>query len=397
MKLKPSEVQDDIVRLLNVGLNSKEVTDELKKKYGKDSFTKGIERSVRRIREGLKLNKDQVLSEKVRTLMAEKGVDSESSNWSTAWYKPDKHLSVLLKNPKNGLENNLDLNTVREEFVKEISKFSPNFEKIIYNKSSGGHCLVIDIADLHIGKLATETGTGEEYSVETAISRAREGVKGILQKTAGFKIDQFVFVVGNDVLHTDNTTRSTTSGTPQDTDGMWYDNFKVARALYVSIIEGLTHTAPVHVIHCPSNHDFMSGFMLADSIHGWLYRNENVTFDITIKYRKFYRYGKSLMMFEHGDGTPMDKLPIIMAEESKLDWAETEFRYIYLHHIHSNKKVKFLVSADSPGVNIQYLRSPSSTDMWHHKKGWQHSKKAIEGFIHSKSFGQCSAVTHYFI
>lgn len=49
MKLKPSEVQDDIVRLLNVGLNSKEVTDELKKKYGKDSFTKGIERSVRRL------------------------------------------------------------------------------------------------------------------------------------------------------------------------------------------------------------------------------------------------------------------------------------------------------------------------------------------------------------
>lgn len=403
MKLKPIDVKDEIIELIHQGLSSRKISKALKEKYGEDAFAKRLDRSIsnwiqreKRKYRALQLSTPVTqLSTPVTDFIKERGID-ESTPWSTLWYKPDNGLSVLIKNPKKGKEELIDLETVRRDFVDHLKKHAPKYKKINYTPSGEGHCLVIDIADLHIGKLATEQGTGEEYNVKTAISRAREGVEGILQKSSGHVIDQIVFVIGNDVLHVDNTTKGTTKGTPQDVDGMWYDNFKIARELYVSIIEGLTHIAPVHVIHCPSNHDFMSGFMLADSVQGWLQKNPNVTFDVSMKYRKYYKYGQSLMMFEHGDGTPADKLPMIMAEEAKKDWAETEYRYIYLHHIHSNKKMKFLTSFDSPGVNIQYLRSPSATDMWHHKAGWQHVKKAVEGFVHSREFGQCSSLTHYF-
>jgi hypothetical protein len=47
-------------------------------------------------------------------------------------------------------------------------------------------------------------------------------------------------------------------------------------------------------------------------------------------------------------------------------------------------------------VNVETLRSPSGTDSWHHKAGYQHSPKAIEGFIHSKKDGQVARITHLF-
>jgi len=49
----------------------------------------------------------------------------------------------------------------------------------------------------------------------------------------------------------------TTSGTPQDTDGMWYDNFMLAKKLYVDVLEMILSVADVHFVYNPSNHDFV--------------------------------------------------------------------------------------------------------------------------------------------
>lgn len=386
--LKPHK--EEILSLYSEGLGSRSILSELQKKHG-DVFSKNADSIIR----GMCSRHKAGLPSGIAKQMEARGFNTEQ-DWSIAWIKPDKGLSVLVRNPNRGRISTVDLDKVREEFIEEMKQYAPSFKKLKYPKVKDPHCLVVDIADLHIGKLSTEGGTGDEYNVDVAIKRAKEGVKGLLQKSSGYELDQIVFIIGNDVLHTDNMHSGTTKGTPQDTSGMWYDNFKLARALYVSIIESLSAIAPVHVVHCPSNHDFVSGFMLADSVYAWFHNNKNVTFDVSNRHRKYFKYGESLMMFEHGDGAKFEQLPIIMAEEAKEDWSKTTFRYIYLHHIHHNKKIHSKTAQDFPGVNIQWLRSPSGTDQWHHRAGYQHSFKAIEGFIHSKEFGQCSSLTHYF-
>mgnify|MGYP003331832918 CR=1 FL=1 len=57
---------------------------------------------------------------------------------------------------------------------------------------------------------------------------------------------------------------------------------------------------------------------------------------------------------------------------------------------------KFKSGKDYQGVTVEYLRSPSGTDSWHHRNGYQHAPKAIEAFIHSKNFGQVARLTHLF-
>jgi hypothetical protein len=315
-----------------------------------------------------------------------------TDSWSHAWLKtPDG--SVFVKNK----EELISYDDIRNEIIEDMKAHAPSYDKIQRIDSKvESHALTIDIADLHIGKLSVQEETGESYNMKKAVKRALQGVAGILDKASGYNIDKIFFIIGNDILHIDKTNRTTTANTPQDTDGMWYESFTTARKLYVEIIENLTQIADVHVIHCPSNHDFMSGYMLADSIYSWFNNNPNVTFDISNAHRKYTKYGKSLLGFSHGDGAKMADMPLLMANEAKKDWADTDFRYVYLHHIHHKDIRIFQSGKDYQGVTVEYLRSPSATDSWHSRNGYAGNVKAIEAFLHSKEYGQVAKIIHNF-
>ena len=300
------------------------------------------------------------------------------------WHK-GKHFSLHVKNKGVSPEE------LRDDIIKAMDKHSPSYKKIKRTKSENGHLLVIDPADIHIGKLSSSFETGEDYDSQIAVKRVKKGVKGILQKSNGFKIDKILFVGGNDILHIDTPKRVTTAGTPQDTHGMWYDNFLTAKKLYVDILETLISVADVHFVYNPSNHDYMSGFMLSDSIQSWFRKCKNITFDCSIAHRKGFMYGQNLIGTTHGDGAKLADLPLIMANEFSKEWAEIKHRYVYTHHIHHKS------SKDYHGITVESLRSPSGTDSWHHRKGYGiGGVKAVEGFIHSKEHGQVARLTHIF-
>lgn len=299
------------------------------------------------------------------------------------WYK-SKTFSLHVKN------GGVDYHKVKDDIIESMKAYAPVYPKVSYKATSGGHLLVIDPADVHIGKLATSFESGEEYNSQIAVQRVKEGVNGILAKSNGFNIEKILFVIGNDILHIDTPKRQTTSGTPQDTDGMWYSNFMLAKRLYVECLEMLMQIAPVHVVYNPSNHDYTNGFFLADALASWFNKSEDVTFDISIAHRKYYVYYDNLIGTTHGDGAKTQDLPLLMAHEASNEWALCKNRYIYTHHLHHK------VAKDVMSVCVETLRSPSGTDSWHHRNGYQHAPKAIEGFIHHPTHGQIARITHLF-
>lgn len=304
------------------------------------------------------------------------------------WYK-DKHISI-----NTNEKNHISYSDVREDMITAMEGYSPSYPKIKRGKK-GKHLLVIDIADLHINKYSDPALTGDEYNSDIAVKRALEGTKGLIQKASGFNIDKILFIIGNDVLNTDTITKTTTKGTPQDTDLHWFKAFQLAREVYVKCIEMCMQVADVDVIHCPSNHDVMSGSFLADALACWFRKSKNVEFFISPSYRKYYQYGKNMMEFEHGDKGKMQNLPLIMAQEQPVMWSETKYRYGYLHHVHHSDKTQFKSGKDYIGVNVTYLKSPSSADLWHSDQGYI-STLAVEGFVHHYEYGRVAHLTHYF-
>ena len=284
---------------------------------------------------------------------------------------------------------------VKEDLIAQMDKHSPTYFKINRKPIQEGHLLVIDIADLHINKHAEKELTGEDYNSEIAVKRALEGTRGLLKKASGYNIEKIAFIIGNDVLNTDTINRTTTRGTQQDTDLHWFKAFQLARKCYVACIEMCLQVADVAVIHCPSNHDFMSGCFLADSLQSWFRKSKNIVFDISPAYRKYYQYHSNMLEFEHGDKGKADNIPLLMAQEKPQMWSETKYRYAYWHHVHHQDKRQFKRGKDYIGANLTYLRSPSSADLWHSDEGYK-SQVAVEAFIHSKYKGRVAHLTHYF-
>jgi len=323
-------------------------------------------------------------NEFLKTLNA-KGIDPRTVR---QYWDKDKRYSIQVRPEQE------DPLKIFDSIFSDLKEYSPKFEKIKRTPSVDPHLLIIDPADIHVGKLASTAETGTRYDIQIAVDQVNQGVNGILSKAYGFNIEKVMFVIGNDCLHVDNAKRTTTSGTPQDTDGMWHEAFIAAKEMYVKAIELILPYSDVEVVFNPSNHDYTSGFMLAQTIAAYYRNHPNVKFDVGISHRKYTRYGSNMIATSHGDGAKLDQTPLLMATEQPEMWNDCPMRYIYLHHIHHKQTHKFMSGKDYIGVTAEFLRTPSPSDSWHHRNGYVGAKKAIEGFIHSKEEGQVARLTH---
>lgn len=348
----------------------------------KHSMVKAFSLYIKRNRSRL-LN----LNEGIFDACEEINVDFDTAK--NIWIKT-KNVSGFVVNPNFKPIEQRALNNLQSDLIADLKQYSPKFVKLERLENTNSYLLVLDPADIHIGKLCDSFETGESYNSQIAVQRVLEGVKGILQKVSSFNIDKILFIGGNDILHIDNARRTTTSGTPQDTDGQWHNNFLIAKQLYVEVLEILLSVADVHFTFNPSNHDYTNGFFLAQVIETYFRNCENITFDCSVSHRKAFQYYNNLIGTTHGDGAKQQDLPLLMAVEFSKEWAETKHRYVYTHHVHHK------TSKDFAGITVESLRSPSGADSWHHRNGYQHAPKAVEGFLHCKINGQIARITHIF-
>lgn len=324
--------------------------------------------------------------------------------------------SVFVKNPLSGQTHSL-VDLVRETIEGTASANAPKYPKR-KTKNKGENLLVLDLADVHFGKLSVKTETGHEYSRDIARGRVIEGTKALLDNARGFDVGRILFVLGNDILHTDNARRTTTSGTPQDVDGSLFQSFKDAALAISDAIEMCAEVADVDLLHCMSNHDWTHGWALSQTIAAQFQNHPHVNaseYNLSEIHRKYYRFGSNLLGLSHGDGAKEEKLYGAMVTEARQHISECRNLYWHLHHIHHKHKAirdgskPFLKEKDHNGitavvsgvdtvqgahVNIEYVRSLSPPDGWHDRNGYL-NRQGVEAFIYHPHEGQKVRLTEW--
>lgn len=318
---------------------------------------------------------------------------------------------------KDGQPSEADLEDVMASAIKKV--FRGDLASPVRPAPTGENLLIVDIADLHIGKLCVASEVGHTYNRDEAVRRGIEGTRILLERARAHGIAHILFVVGNDVIHIDDPRGTTTSGTPQNTDGtlavMWDD----ALAFYVACIDMCRRVAPVSLIYCPSNHDWFAGFTLARSIQAWYRDCPEVSasdYNTSHRHRKYLRFGNNLLGFTHADGAKEADLPALMVDEAPMHVGAARRRYWYLHHLHHKIGKKGRASAqrqtekdligmtilgNAAGLDvtdapqIEYVRSPSPPDGWHDRNGYV-NRQAVEVFLHHPQDGQIARFTEWF-
>jgi hypothetical protein len=274
---------------------------------------------------------------------------------------------------------------------RELPKYTDKLE--ISNDSDREFIAVVGLTDLHYGKYASKTETGEAFDKEICKRRLFACTQEVLSRVLHFGVPEtFVVPIGSDFFHIDNYQGTTTKGTPQDMDGTPADLLVEGCRLMEMWVELLRKISKVKLILMTGNHDRLLGLSLLLYLDA-LYRD---TDDVTVLRdrtpRTYLNYGKNLIGFSHGDGVKKTAdLAALMSTEASKHWGSCPHKVVYTGHLHYEK-----VEVDSfYGVTRRQLPCLSGSDRWHANHGYVKQTKSLPVYVHDKEEGLIAVAYGY--
>jgi hypothetical protein len=254
--------------------------------------------------------------------------------------------------------------------------------EVVLDPTFGSRLLVLHPTDLHIGKAGAD-GKGSDEMVKAFW----KGLSQLVFRGLKVGVDRIVSTIGNDWFHIDTLSRTTTRGTPQDTDRDAFGVVQLGYALAFEYVEWLrAMRLPVDIVVVSSNHDAFAMLGLGHALALRYADVPEVTIHHTAKARQYLSFGKNLLGFTHGHQAKPQNLPRHMADEVPRLWADCPFRYWITGHLH-HARHKADLEVDSHGVHILQGPSISLTDRWHENEGWTLAQKALVAYTFNADNG----------
>lgn len=269
------------------------------------------------------------------------------------------------------------------EALKELAKTHAPLPPFVVRETEVSKLMLeINFPDAHLGKLAwgVETGHGN-YDVKIAESVYWGALESILSRVQQHKFDHILYVVGNDLLNSDDIEGRTTSGTYVSSDARYHKTFAAVRNLMVKSIERLRQIAPVKIMIVGGNHDQLSCWHLGDSLECFFHNYRDVQIDNQPRARKYHEFGNVGLMFTHGHKGKKTDYPNIMAAEQPLMWGRTKFRECHTGHLHMTK------TDEQHGFRTRILPSLTAPDDWLATNGFVGNLRNAEGYVWSADEG----------
>ncbi len=289
----------------------------------------------------------------------------EKLNYSL-WDSPSKQLGVIplysVKCQFKKRDNlNYDIETMKEIIDNALGKVESKPIDLHSDKSTVEKYLLINIADLHLNKYSSD------YNIQIAKNRYNGAIDHFVDNT---NAKHCILVFGEDFFNIDNILKTTTRGTPQDTEVDVYKMFEIGLEFSIDIINYLSYNfESVNVVLVQGNHDKLLSYMLIKALEQKDFVNRNVCFDSSVAPRKYITIGDSLIGLGHLDNENKKQKPFLMQNEVKDKYGKAKYNYFISGHFHN-------YSVEEIG-GIQYIRLPSLSgiDNWHNEQGFVCSTK----------------------
>jgi len=270
-----------------------------------------------------------------------------------------------------------------EEIEKQYKALDRKYVTPKIKQTKVGHLMAeVNVADIHFGKLCWVGDTGNNFDYKIAKEMFRQIISDIYNELKNKELEYILFVWTNDFFNSDTIDKTTTGGTPQDTDIRWQKLFAVGTEALVEATDMLSQIAPVKTLYTASNHDEVTAYHALCYLNAWFRRDPNIEIDTNPIARKYHLYGNTLIGFAHGDDAKPAKLAGIMPVEAPELWGKSKYREYHTAHLHSEHAIE-----EINGVITRRISSPTATDTWHYKNGFVGAVRKAQTFIYDKEKG----------
>ena len=307
----------------------------------------------------------------------------EKLNYSL-WDSPNKEKGIIpLYSVKCQFKKRDKLDYDVEELKSIIDSCfdKVDFTRPVLNKIDDiENMILIDITDLHLNKFS------DDYDMEMARTRFNNAIDTFLSNT---EAEECIFVIGEDYFNIDTINKTTTKGTPQDTEVDIYKMFDFGLNLMIETLHTLSvFFDKVNVILIQGNHDKLLSYMLVKALEHYNFEKGNIVFNSEIKSRKYIEYGNSLIGLGHLDTENKKQKQFLMQNEVKEMYGKSKYNYFISGHLHN-------YSVEEIG-GIQYIRLPSlsGSDNWHNEMGYITQTKGAIAIEFNKDRGMFKKIIY---
>lgn len=313
-----------------------------------------------------------------------------SKNWSRDTTEPIVtpiyQVSATFKKKPASIFAKNEVEDIKRRALAELLKLVvPASPRSTYRETrlATGNLLELNVPDLHAGKLAwnKETGYGN-YDTNIALDLFETAILALLARSKHITFDRILFVVGNDLQHSDTIGGTTTSGTQLDNDSRYHKVFVKIRERLVKVIrQYLLPIAPVTIVGCPGNHDKTTAWHMVDSLEQRFFDNVDVEVLNDPTEFKVYQWGEVMLMFAHGNTGKKPDYPLTMATRFKEVWGNTTYREAHTGHIHQTMVQEF------HGVRVRTLPALCEPDAWHAANNFVGNIRTAEAYAWNDKTG----------
>lgn len=260
------------------------------------------------------------------------------------------------------------------------------FEVPTYHDDDG---VLVEMAlfDAHFGKLAWQPEGYSDYDLRIAEGMFANAGSDLLRDIHPFPVDRFVFPIGNDFLHVDNSNLTTELGTDQaaQTEGRYAKIVETGFMALVRLIDRMRLVAPVDCIFVKGNHDPTSTYHLMRELKAWYRDEDRVYVDVSPRDRKYYEWRNTLIGFTHGNKETTARLLNLMPAEAPQQWARTKTHEWHIGHVHRRRQLTTMGVDTYEGLLVRTMPSLSATDAWHYGKGFLGRPRAADAYIYDNN------------
>ena len=260
----------------------------------------------------------------------------------------------------NTLSIDKALESAKEVFTKGIKPLSVKKVKKD-NKLDENKLMLIPQIEAHLGKFSEEIETGVIYNhniVEERVIKVFEEAINLQQRE---QCNRCLLVVGGDFFNSESNSQ-TSSGTPQQNDVRYKEMFNIGLNLYLEGLLALKeHFNQVDVKICAGNHSRSMEHFLYIALSCYFRNDDKIKFCEDFKDTQSYVFGRVGLFFNHGDPNQKRLIASIPAEFYE-DYGKTQFRYLFLGHLH-----KLEVINSENGITVHRVPAICENDIWHYQ------------------------------
>jgi len=284
--------------------------------------------------------------------------------------------------------------TAFESLIERIPTFkyistAPKFS------APSGVALEVAPVDAHFGKLAWADETRRrDYDLEIAIKDYAHAIEQNLAWGSVFKPERIFFIVGQDLMHSENYQGTTPSGRHiLDLDTRLPKLIETALEINIKAVYQCRAVAPVEVIWIPGNHDPTASLWLCMALKQHFRDDKHVTIDASPCTRKARLWGNLLVGWAHEIVGKHESWANELAQAYPKEWGQSVYREWHHGHKHKKRETKTAPVMTHGGVLCRQLTALSPIDAWHFENLFTDAVPGGESFLWSKERGVFSNFT----